>query len=132
MSNFIVGQITPDMLTHIKYGTFIFFGLLTFGGAAFLWVIVPETKRLTLEEMDVVFGSVGTAQKVGLPYHLSLIRSLFLRHRAFSFYLCRTEEVLEVFGPAKESRAAKAKIRMNCRTKPAFALSTKKSVSMTR
>ncbi|KAL9608198.1 MAG: hypothetical protein Q9167_006958 [Letrouitia subvulpina] len=63
MSNFIVGQITPDLLTHIKYGTFIFFGLLTFGGAAFLWWYVPETKRLTLEEMDVVFGSVGVAMR---------------------------------------------------------------------
>ncbi|KAI4149510.1 MAG: hypothetical protein L6R39_002488 [Caloplaca ligustica] len=62
MSNFIVGQITPDMLTHIKYGTFIFFGLLTFMGAGFLWWYVPETKRLTLEEMDVVFGSVGVAR----------------------------------------------------------------------
>ncbi|KAL8721295.1 MAG: hypothetical protein Q9225_001999 [Loekoesia sp. 1 TL-2023] len=62
MSNFIVGQITPDMLKHIKYGTFIFFGLMTFGGAAFLWWYVPETKRLTLEEMDVVFGSVGVAR----------------------------------------------------------------------
>ncbi|KAL8826583.1 MAG: hypothetical protein Q9170_007346 [Blastenia crenularia] len=62
MSNFIVGQITPDMLKRIKYGTFIFFGLMTFGGAVFLWFFVPETKRLTLEEMDVVFGSVGVAK----------------------------------------------------------------------
>ncbi|KAL8732237.1 MAG: hypothetical protein Q9181_004038 [Wetmoreana brouardii] len=62
MSNFIVGQITPDLLKHITYGTFIFFGALTFGGAVFLWFYVPETKRLTLEEMDVVFGSVGVAR----------------------------------------------------------------------
>ncbi|KAI9815950.1 MAG: hypothetical protein M1827_001942 [Pycnora praestabilis] len=62
MNNFIVGQVTPDMLTHMKYGTYIFFGLFTFMGAAFIWFFVPETKRLTLEEMDVVFGSQGTAQ----------------------------------------------------------------------
>ncbi|KAL8702826.1 MAG: hypothetical protein Q9201_004015 [Fulgogasparrea decipioides] len=62
MSNFIVGQITPDLLKHITYGTFIFFGAMTFGGAVFLWFYVPETKRLTLEEMDVVFGSVGVAR----------------------------------------------------------------------
>ncbi|KAL9602073.1 MAG: hypothetical protein Q9219_002069 [cf. Caloplaca sp. 3 TL-2023] len=62
MSNFIVGQIAPDMLKRIKYGTFIFFGIMTFSGAAFLWFYVPETKRLTLEEMDVVFGSVGVAR----------------------------------------------------------------------
>lgn len=64
MSNFIVGQIAPDMLEHITYGTFIFFGMMTFGGAVFLWFYVPETKRLTLEEMDIVFGSVGVARAV--------------------------------------------------------------------
>lgn len=49
------------MLSGISYGTYIIFGLLTYLGAAFIWFIVPETKRLTLEEMDVVFGSEGTA-----------------------------------------------------------------------
>ncbi|KAL1843984.1 hypothetical protein VTJ49DRAFT_6388 [Mycothermus thermophilus] len=62
MNNFIVGQVTPDMLEAIPYGTYIIFGLLTYLGAAFIWFLVPETKRLTLEEMDVVFGSEGTAQ----------------------------------------------------------------------
>ncbi|KAK0712818.1 general substrate transporter [Lasiosphaeria miniovina] len=62
MNNFIVGQVTPDMLKSITYGTYILFGLLTYLGAAFVWFFVPETKRLTLEEMDVIFGSEGTAQ----------------------------------------------------------------------
>lgn len=82
MNNFIVGQVTPDMLNTITYGTYIIFGLLTYTGAAFIWFFVPETKRLTLEEMvsssysatmymsfdannvqqDVIFGSEGTAQ----------------------------------------------------------------------
>ncbi|KAK8017057.1 hypothetical protein PG993_015246 [Apiospora rasikravindrae] len=62
MNNFIVGQVTPDLLQQIGYGTYLLFGILTTVGAAFIWFYVPETKRLTLEEMDVVFGSVGTAQ----------------------------------------------------------------------
>ncbi|KAJ2902814.1 hypothetical protein MKZ38_000095 [Zalerion maritima] len=62
MNNFIVGQVTPDMLAEIKYGTYILFGLLTFIGAGFVWFFVPETKRLTLEEMDTIFGSEGVAQ----------------------------------------------------------------------
>lgn len=39
------------MISGISYGTYLIFGLLTFGGAAFVWFFVPETKRLTLEEM---------------------------------------------------------------------------------
>ncbi|KAI1770299.1 putative hexose transport-related protein [Hypoxylon cercidicola] len=62
MNNFIVGQVTPIMLSEIGYGTYVLFGLLTFMGAGFIWFFVPETKRLTLEEMDVIFGSEGTAQ----------------------------------------------------------------------
>lgn len=50
-NNFIVGQVTPDMLTAMPYGTYILFGLLTYIGAVFIWFFVPETKRLTLEEM---------------------------------------------------------------------------------
>ena len=62
MNNFIVGQVTPEMLESITYGTYILFGLLTCLGAAFVWFVVPETKRLSLEEMDILFGSQGAAQ----------------------------------------------------------------------
>ena len=63
MNNFIVGQVTPDMLRSLTYGTYIFFGLLTTGGAVFIWLFTPETKGLSLEEMDILFGSVGVAEK---------------------------------------------------------------------
>ncbi|KAI4276988.1 MAG: hypothetical protein LQ337_002096 [Flavoplaca oasis] len=46
----------------VCYETYIFYGLMTAGGALSLSLYVPETKRLTLEEMDVVFGSVGVAR----------------------------------------------------------------------
>lgn len=61
MNNFIVGQVTPDMLQGIRWGTYVLFGVLTSLGAAFIYFFVPETKRRTLEEMDAVFGSEGTA-----------------------------------------------------------------------
>ena len=63
MNNFIVGQVTPDMLKGMRYGTYIFFGLLTLGGAFFVWLFVPETKALSLEEMDILFGSIGVAAR---------------------------------------------------------------------
>jgi sugar porter (SP) family MFS transporter len=61
MNNFIVGQVTPTMLVHLTYGTFIFFGVFSFLGGLFVIFFVPETKSLTLEEMDEVFGSSGLA-----------------------------------------------------------------------
>jgi len=63
MNNFIVGQVTPDMLTHLRYGTYIFFGIFTAMGAAFIFFFFPETKGVSLEEMDTLFGSAGTAER---------------------------------------------------------------------
>lgn len=56
MNNFIVGQVTPTMLKHLRFGTFVFFGVFSFLGGVFILFFVPETKGLTLEEMDEVFG----------------------------------------------------------------------------
>lgn len=44
------------MIASMGYGTFIFFGLICFIAAAFIFFLVPETKNLTLEEMDEIFG----------------------------------------------------------------------------
>jgi len=57
MNNFIVGQVTPTMLTHLGFGTFIFFGAFSLMGGLFIMFFVPETKGVTLEEMEEVFGS---------------------------------------------------------------------------
>jgi hypothetical protein len=56
MMNFVVGQVTPNMLDKLKFGTYIFFG--AFCLLMFLWVFffVPETRYKSLEEMDMVFG----------------------------------------------------------------------------
>ncbi|KAG8810325.1 hypothetical protein FRC17_002976 [Serendipita sp. 399] len=59
MNNFIIGQVTPPMMEKLRYGTFIFFGLFSFFGGVFIFLI-PETSKLTLEEMDTVFGSEGS------------------------------------------------------------------------
>jgi len=46
------------MIAGITYGTYLLFGCLTFLGAAFVWFFVPETKRLTLEEMVFIPSSL--------------------------------------------------------------------------
>ncbi|KAG9661383.1 general substrate transporter, partial [Aureobasidium melanogenum] len=56
LNNFAIGQATPDMVKSMNYGTFIFFGIICFLAAAFIFFLVPETKGLTLEEMDEIFG----------------------------------------------------------------------------
>ncbi|KAG9520376.1 general substrate transporter, partial [Aureobasidium melanogenum] len=56
LNNFAIGQATPDMVAKMNYGTFIFFGIICFLAAAFIYFMVPETKGLTLEEMDEIFG----------------------------------------------------------------------------
>ncbi|KAF8304939.1 general substrate transporter [Clavulina sp. PMI_390] len=62
MNNFIVGQVTPNMIQHLTYGTFIFFGVFSFLGGLFVMFFVPETKGYTLEEMDEIFGAGGTGR----------------------------------------------------------------------
>lgn len=74
MNNFIIGQITPDLLERITYGTYILFGLLTFVGAAFIWFFVPETNRLSLEEMDILVSRVNYAQSTSITDESSLAR----------------------------------------------------------
>jgi hypothetical protein len=56
MFNFIIGLTTRDMLDSMKYGTYIFFAAFCASGAIFVWLVVPEMKNKTLEELDVYFG----------------------------------------------------------------------------
>jgi sugar porter (SP) family MFS transporter len=57
MNNFIVGQVTPTMLNKLGFGTFVFFGAFSLLGGLFIMFFVPETKGISLEEMEEVFGS---------------------------------------------------------------------------
>lgn len=61
MFNFVIGLTTRDMLSSMKYGTYIFFAVFCAGGAAFVYLCVPETKNKTLEELDVYFGGDKTS-----------------------------------------------------------------------
>ena len=57
-----VGTSTSPFISTSNFGAFIFFGCITSLGAIFVYFFVPETKGLTLEEMDEVFGEVGFAK----------------------------------------------------------------------
>ncbi|KAH8662141.1 general substrate transporter [Xylariales sp. PMI_506] len=56
LAQFIVVYSLPYMVANITYGTFVFFGSCTVVAFVFAYCFVPETKGVTLENMDLMFG----------------------------------------------------------------------------
>lgn len=44
------------MIEQAGFGTYVFFGIMCFLAAIWAYMLVPETKGKTLEELDEVFG----------------------------------------------------------------------------
>ncbi|KAF4455365.1 MFS transporter SP family sugar:H+ symporter [Fusarium albosuccineum] len=63
MCNFIIGLVTPDMLSTIGWGTYIFFAAFCLLAFFFTYFFVPETRGKSLEEMDVVFGDTAAHEE---------------------------------------------------------------------
>ncbi|ENH66730.1 Quinate permease [Fusarium oxysporum f. sp. cubense race 1] len=62
LGQFIVVYSTPYMMEKFKWGTFIFFAAFIVVGIIFAYFLVPETARLTLEDMDILFSTKGSAR----------------------------------------------------------------------
>ncbi|SAM01745.1 hypothetical protein [Absidia glauca] len=56
MCNFIIGLITPIMLSSIRFYTYVFFAIFCVLSIVFTYFVIPETKGRSLEDMDAVFG----------------------------------------------------------------------------
>ncbi|KAL4760789.1 sugar porter family MFS transporter [Aspergillus foveolatus] len=57
--NFVVARAVPNMLATVGangYGAYIIFACFCFSMFVFVWFFVPETKGLSLEKMDELFG----------------------------------------------------------------------------
>ncbi|KAL4921560.1 general substrate transporter [Aspergillus aurantiobrunneus] len=57
--NFVVARAVPNMLVTVGangYGAYIIFSCFCFSMFVFVWFFVPETKGLSLEKMDDLFG----------------------------------------------------------------------------
>ncbi|USP82874.1 hypothetical protein yc1106_10148 [Curvularia clavata] len=61
LGQFIIVYSTPYMMKDIKSGTFFLFGSSVIFGLVFSWLLVPETKGFSLEEMDILFTRKGLA-----------------------------------------------------------------------
>jgi hypothetical protein len=65
--NFVVARATPSMLATLGrdgYGTYFVYGCFCFGMFFFTWFFVPETKGISLERMDEIFGVVDTKMEL--------------------------------------------------------------------
>ncbi|EKM57341.1 uncharacterized protein PHACADRAFT_255054 [Phanerochaete carnosa HHB-10118-sp] len=62
--NFIVSKWTPDMKTALGYKIFLMFATINIGGMAVFSLLIPETKGRSLEEMDIIFGSVNAEKRL--------------------------------------------------------------------
>ena len=61
--NFCITELTPSAVNHIGYRTFIMFGCFCFGMGFFVFFFIRETKNMTLEDMDILFGTIDEAQR---------------------------------------------------------------------
>ncbi|KAK9459714.1 general substrate transporter [Lipomyces oligophaga] len=61
---FIVGLVTPRMLTSIKFGTFYFFFAFCIILIFWTYFLIPETKGVAIEDMDKIWGGNSAAEDV--------------------------------------------------------------------
>ncbi|KAJ7599666.1 general substrate transporter [Mycena floridula] len=56
--NFVVTKQTPQMSTNLGYKMFLMFATVNIAGMGVFSLMIPETQGRSLEEMDIIFGSV--------------------------------------------------------------------------
>ncbi|KAG5350468.1 hypothetical protein C0989_010930 [Termitomyces sp. Mn162] len=61
--NFVVSKVTPDMITDLGYKIFLMFATVNIGAMGLFSFFIPETKGLSLEEMDVIFGAISAEER---------------------------------------------------------------------
>jgi Sugar (and other) transporter len=59
IANSIVQQFFPLFLSRTGFYCFYFFMAINLILGVFVWLVVPETKGIALEEMDVLFGGTN-------------------------------------------------------------------------
>ncbi|TLD33099.1 hypothetical protein PspLS_00090 [Pyricularia sp. CBS 133598] len=66
LNNFAIAFFVPPMFQSLAWGTYIFFAGFLAAGIAWIYFYLPETKDVSLEEMDRVFGSHTGAEDARL------------------------------------------------------------------
>jgi hypothetical protein len=55
LGSFIIARSTPYMISDLGYGAYFFFGSILVAMGVWAFFFVPETKGISLEEMDMLF-----------------------------------------------------------------------------
>jgi len=61
--NFVVSKVTPDMITNLGWKIFLMFATVNIAAMGTFSLLIPETKGRSLEEMDIIFGSISAEQR---------------------------------------------------------------------
>ncbi|KAH6897734.1 sugar transporter [Coprinopsis sp. MPI-PUGE-AT-0042] len=61
--NFVISKITPLLLTALKWKIFMMFATINILAMGTFSALIPETKGRSLEEMDLIFGSVTAEER---------------------------------------------------------------------
>ena len=61
--NFCITYMTPSAINHIGWRTFLMFGIFCLANFVFVFFFIKETKGRTLEDMDLIFGTVQAEQR---------------------------------------------------------------------
>lgn len=73
--NTMIGQVTPLAMDNVRYRYYFLFIICNFTNAVFFWLLLPETKKLPLEEMNYLFTNSpwivpGTKKEDYMPHDL--------------------------------------------------------------
>jgi SP family xylose:H+ symportor-like MFS transporter len=55
IANFLVSSTFPPLINFSEGGTYILYGVMSVLSFVFVWILVPETKGKTLEEIEKVW-----------------------------------------------------------------------------
>jgi hypothetical protein len=77
--NFLVVMITPIMIDHIKWGTYLFFACINACFLPFIYIFYPETKQRSLEEIDLIFAK-------GHLENMSYVKAAKQMQRQYGFF----------------------------------------------
>jgi hypothetical protein len=78
MYDLVIARSVPYMISNIGFGTYFVFAACTTLSIIFVYLVVPETKGLTLEQMDVLFGVPGALRATGGVEDLEKGKAVFV------------------------------------------------------